>query len=227
MEKQRENKGFGLNSDIKKKLIENEQPRQQIIAQNKVASIPILLDLAQAGFEIEWVSDLYVKRFNYKAAIPILLKWLPLMDNKNVKEDIVRSLTVKWAKPIAAAPLIRELQNILKESDTGLAWAIGNALSIVADDCVFEEIVELVQNTQYGKAREMLAVSLGNMKNPHAEDILLDLLNDEEVAGHAIMALGRLKSKEARPAIERFLSHKKSWIRQEAKRAIGKIDKVH
>ncbi len=207
--KQREIKPSNMNSNLTKKLEEKEQRRQVIIAENKKASIPILVDLAQAGFEVEWVSDLYVKRFNYKDAIPILLKWLPLIENKDVKEDIVRSLSVKWAKPVAAVPLIREFQILAKGSDIGLSWAISNALSVVADDSVFTEIVELVRDTQNGKAREMLAVSLGNMKNPYAEDVLLDLLNDEEVAGHAIMALGKLKSKKARLAIEPYLTHKK------------------
>jgi len=72
----------------------------------------------------------------------------------------------------------------------------------------------------------MLALSLGNMKNQRAEDVLIDLLDDDEVAGHAIIALGKLKSKKAYPAIKRFLIHPKSWVRNEAKKALAKIDKA-
>jgi hypothetical protein len=223
---QMEKKCTDQSSNLQKIIEEKEQRRQQTIAKNKKASIPVLADLAQAGFEVEWVSELHNIGFKYKKAIPILLKWLPIIDNEDVKEAIVRSLSVPWAKPIAAMPLIEEYRKITNGSDSELKWAIANGLSIVADDSVFTEIVELVQDKKNGRSREMLAVSLGNMKNPYAQEVLLELLDDEEVAGHAIMALGKLKSKKARPTIERFLTHKKSWIRQEAKRALVKIDRV-
>ncbi len=207
-------------------LEEKEQQRQLTIAINKRDSAPVLADLAQAGFVIEWISDLYSKRYNYKSAIPILLRWLPLIENVNVKEDIVRALSVPWAKPIAAPTLIYEFRKMQNESITGIKWAIANALSIVADDSVFTDIVDLAQDSQHGTARQMLAVSLGNMKDPRAQDVLIKLLDDDKVAGHAIMGLGKLKSKKAHQAIERFLSHPKTWVRNEAKKALAKIDKA-
>lgn len=93
-------------------LAEKERKRQQGIAINKQASIPVLADLAQAGFQLEWVSDLYSKRFDYKKTIPILLLWLPRMENLAVKEDIVRALSVPWAKPVAAPALIAEFHRM-------------------------------------------------------------------------------------------------------------------
>jgi HEAT repeat protein len=64
------------------------------------------------------------------------------------------------------------------------------------------------------------------MKNRRAEDVLIDLLDDDEVAGHAIIALRKLKSKKAYPAIKRFLTHPKAWVRNEAKKALAKVDKA-
>ena len=72
----------------------------------------------------------------------------------------------------------------------------------------------------------MVAVALGNMKDPRAVDVLIELLEDEEVAGHALLALGKLKSSKAKPYIEPFLGHPKAWVRKEAKRALAKIDKA-
>lgn len=102
---------------------------------------------------------------------------------------------------------------------------VANALSITADDSVYETIVELVREPAYGRAREMLAVALGNMKNPQAVDILIKLLDDEDVAGHAVMGLGKLGAERARPHVERFLTHPKTWIRNEAKKALKRIDR--
>ena len=53
------------------------------------------------------------------------------------------------------------------EGYTSFKWAIGAALWVVADDGVFEQVVELVQDKRHGKAREMLAVALGNMRDTH------------------------------------------------------------
>lgn len=209
-----------------RKLEEKEQQRKRRIEINSLASAPVIADLAKAGFNVEWVSDLYNSKLNYKGAIPVLLKWLPRIDNMDVKESIIRALSVSWAKPIAAPALIAEYYKLQGESEIGIKWAIGNALSIVADDSVFTEIVNLVSDRQHGESREMLAVSLGNMKDPRAQDVLIDLLDDEVVAGHAIMALGKLKSIKAYPKIEGFLDHPKAWVRKEAKRALEKIAKA-
>lgn len=207
-------------------LEEKERQRQQVIAINKRASIPVLADLAQSGFEVEWVSDLYNKRFMYKDAIPILLKWLPRVENFCVKEDIVRALTVPWAKPIAAPGLMAEFHRMENESNIGIKWAIANALEVVADDSLFEDIVNLVQDTRHGEARQMLALALGNMKDVRAQDVLIGLLEDGLVSGHAIVALGKLKSIKAYPHIERFLTHPKTWIRNGAKKALARIEKA-
>jgi hypothetical protein len=201
-----------------------DSERLKVIAANKEASKPVLTDLAQAGFNVDWIEDLYTKRFNYKEAIPILLRWLPVVENRAVKESIVRTLSVKWAQN-TTAPELLIVEFRKAASDDLLQWAIGNALSVVADDRVLDDIIELVENKAYGIARQMLAISLGNMKSPKAVSVLIELLNDPDVDGHAIMALGKLKSKEARSEIERFITHPNTWIRKEAKKALAKIDK--
>lgn len=204
---------------------QEEERRQQIIAANKEASKPVLAELSQAGFDVEWISDLYNERFDYRRAIPILLRWLPRVENPAVKEAIVRALSVPWARRTEASNLLVE-EFRRSKSDFSLNWAIGNALSVVADDGVLNDIIGLIRDKTYGKAREMLVVALGNMKTLDVKYTLIELLEDEDLAGYAIMALGKLKTKEARHAIERFLNHPKSWVRREAKKALARIDKT-
>jgi len=201
-----------------------EEIRQQAIAANREASKPVLAELAEVGFDIEWIEELYNKRFDYKITIPILLRWLPRIENPAVKEAIVRALSVPWAKHTTAPVLLIE-EFRRSDADLFLKWAIGNALSVVADDDVLNDIIALINDKKHGKAREMLVVALGNMRTPGVGDFLIELLDDESLAGHAIMALGKLKYKEAHSSIERFLTHPKSWIRKEAKKALAKIDK--
>jgi HEAT repeat protein len=204
----------------------SQQERNRAIEMNKEASSPVLVDLAAAGYRLDWVSDLYTRRLNYKSAIPILLEWLPRSQNIDLKEEIVRALSVSWAKPIASSVLLAEFRKLEQANNDRLRWAIANALSVVADDSVSADIVELIQDLRYGKAREMLALALGNMKEPYVQDVLINLLDDAEIVGHVVIALGKLKSKKAKPYIEPLLAHPKAWVRKEAMRALKKIDKV-
>ncbi len=52
----------------------------------------------------------------------------------------------------------------------------------------------------------------------------IELLDDDDVAGHAVMALGRLKAPRAREKPEPFLSHPRTWVRAEARKALAKIE---
>lgn len=212
---------------------EREKPttdRERFIArrveQNRKDSAPIVRDLKKLGFDVEWVSDLFNRAYWYESAIPILLDWLPRMSNEAVKEAIVRALTVKWARPMAAQPLIEEFRRTIP--DKGLKWAIGNALETVGDDSVFDDIVVLARDERHGRSRSMLPMALGNMKG-HREQaiaVLIDLLDDPITAGHAIIGLRRLGAVSSRPSVTPFLANPEPWIRNEAKKAIAKFDRL-
>lgn len=184
----------------------------------------LLADLKAAGFPVEAPADLYIKKYKYQSAIPVLLDWLPKISDPGLKEEVVRALAVKWAKGTAAKPLIAELSATSDHSGVGLAWAIANALAVVAEDEDLGAIEKLLAAGRFGKAREMLVLALGNMrKSPHAVTFLIRLLDDEDVAGHAIMALRKLGAKGTRSSIEPFLSDPRAWVRKEAKKALEKL----
>ncbi|MCL5110208.1 MAG: HEAT repeat domain-containing protein [Chloroflexi bacterium] len=174
---------------------------------------------------MRWVTDLDSRAPETAKAMHVLLYWLPRARNYWVKFGILRALSAKWAKPAAARPLVDEFER--GEDPTGfLKWQVAAALSVVADDTVFGEITSLAQDRRHGRAREMLMLALANMRNPQAVEVLIELLDDEEVAGHAVMALGKLRAQAARPYIEPFLAHSKAWVRREARKALAKIDKA-
>src|SRR5581483_11882893 len=165
------------------RMQEKEKQREAAIKEDLEALKPILAELEASGYVVDSLSNL-TQSAAYRGAVPILLKWIPSITNRNVKESVVRALSVPWAKPTAAGPLIAEFRNMPETENLGLKWTIGNALAVVATDETFDEIVELVRDKRHGRAREMLAMGLGKMKNPRAADVLVELLDDEDVAGH-------------------------------------------
>lgn len=205
-----------------------EGERQRIVQRNKVDSAPIMEELARAGHPVEWIADLYNQRMNYKSVIPILLKWFPRIENPDVKEDVARALTVRWARPEAAPMMLAEL-HALRDSDedrSSLRFAVANALTEVADDSVYNEVVALVRDQRYPIGdRGLLLLALANMRanREPAIRVLRGFLT-EDVAPHAVSALGELRATDARAEIEPFLEHEESWVRGEAKKALRKLD---
>jgi hypothetical protein len=202
-----------------------EARRQAAVARYHVAVAPVIEDLRAVGFEVATVQDLRRVGVPYSEAIPVLLRWLPRVEYPPLKEDIVRTLSVPWASPMALRPLLTEFERTPASEESGLRWAIGNALEVLGDDSVFEELAAIARNPAYGRSRQMVVVALGRMRNPAAAQILIDLLGDEQVAGHAVKALRRLRAPAARERLAAMSNHPKTWIRNEVKKALDAIEK--
>jgi HEAT repeat protein len=189
------------------------------------AASPLLAELASVGYPVRTVGELRQLGREYGTAVPVLSRWLSRIEDRYVKEDVIRSLSVPWARPAAQA-LIEEYRTVTDDTGTGLRWAIGNALETIADDRVFDDVASLAKDQSYGRAREMVVAALGNMHDRRALPLLLELANDPAVAPYALIGLGKLGAEEARPVVSRFLDHPEAWVRREAKRALVRIDKA-
>ncbi len=207
----------------------------------------MLTDLNDLGYDVDNLDDLRHCRKSWETAIPVLVRWLARIEDPNVKEGIVRCLSVPWAANTTTQALIQEFRRYAtllaempdpwvgkslgelseEEKRSGrffsLAWAIGNALSTVDVKGFESQIIELCRDVKYGSARQMLVLGLGGLRRSDAEQAAIGLLNDEQVNLHAISALGKMKSKHALFALESLLSDKRAAIRNEARKAIAKI----
>jgi HEAT repeat protein len=203
---------------------ELERDRQQNLAAYHEAAAPVLADLAAAGFPVATIGELRRAGPKARPAVPILARWLPVVTDTAVKADIVRALGVRWAT--AASPaLLAEFRRAPAGLDglPGPRWAVASALAETARDDVLDEIVALARKRDYGRDREMLVVALGNMRDPRAIDILLELTQDDETVGHAVIALGKLRAEPARSTLESCLDHPQPWVRGEAKKALARL----
>jgi len=160
--------------------------------------------------------------FDFAAAVPVLLEWLPRVHATEVMEAIVRSLTIRAARPRAAHPMIDAFK---RERDPAVRWAIGNALDAVADESVHDDLVRLAGNPRFGKARQMIVYRLGRgPKDPRVAELLAGLCADEDVALHAMSGLQRqLGHIRARQHVEPLLDHHSAAVRKAAKIQMGKI----
>jgi hypothetical protein len=208
---------------------EAEQETQLRSDDYQQAAVGVLNDLREAGYPVEAIGELPQSGFRYPGAVPVLVRWLPKVSDRSVKEDIIRALSVPWAKADAEPILREEFRRLPTQQDpTGvLRWTIGNALEAMADRSSFDGLVDLAQDRRFGFAREMVVRALAKTKDPRAIDVLIGLLQDPDVVIAALAALGKLRAEPARSAVTELMGHHDPDVRKEAKKALGKIDRGH
>lgn len=185
---------------------------------------PILASLGEIGYDVGSLAELRHSGVRYRKAIPVLVAALSEVSETKTLNEVVRVLSVPWARPAATLPLIELFRSVEDDTELGVRWAVGNALDVTWSDDYFDELVELARDGSFGRSREMVVLGLGRSKNPVAGDVLIELLDDPVVSGHAVKALRKLKVPAARPGLERMLDDDRAWVRKEAQRALAALD---
>lgn len=189
----------------------------------------IAAKLRPLGIHISSIYDLVNTSKPYPEAIPVLIELLSEIESPMIKEGLVRALTVKYGGAELLVTLLEEYKkcNRPKFNEHSLCWAIANAISEVAIKTDYDKVVSLLSDKTYGKARQPLILYLKRYKFDNAGEILIELLDDEDVFGYAIVALGKIKVKNANaiPKLRDFLNHPHGPIRKESAGAIAKIEK--
>ncbi len=178
--------------------------------------------LQRHGYEYDTIDALRTSGVRYKQAVPLLVSALGQVRDVNTQEAIVRALSVPWAGPLAIPALLELFRR--SDSSSDLRWAIGNAIDVVWDDRFFDQFVQLAKDTRYGTARQMIVHGMRSSRRPEAGEILVGLLDDPDVSGHAVIALRRLKYAPARLALETKLNDPRAWVRRAAKGALAALD---
>lgn len=202
----------------------DKRRRQEAIALHRRQLAPVIDELHAAGFNQATLDELRTSRTVYASAIPILVDWLPKVNDPGAKESIVRTLSVPWAGSHAARVLLDEFHKAPQEWAM-LKWAIGNAMEVIADSPVAAEILSIVKDPAHGTARQMFVLTLGKLGYRDSIPTLMELLEQEDVAGHAVIALGKMEAHEAVPMLERLATSGKPWVRKEAVKALTRISK--
>lgn len=183
--------------------------------------------LLEVGFEVDSVYDLVNTTMSYPEAIQPLIEHLKNIQDVNIKEGIIRALTVKEAKGIANNPLFEEYNKTNEIANSGIRWVIGNAFTVIIGAEDVDRILKIVSNKDNGMSRQMFVIALSKIKSrkQDIENVLIDLLDDDLVCSHAINTLGKLKSVKAKPLLLTLTEHSRPLVRKEVVKALKKIEK--
>lgn len=146
-----------------------------------------------------------------------------------IKEDNIKDYALDVVHVPGFDEAIPFLLNAFRNSnepDASYKWKIGNALETIGTkkEEYIEEMKQLVLDRNHGASRQMMVSALGKSKDESVVPVLIKLLDDNDVVGHALGALAKFKSPELKPYFERFLDHKTTYIRNIAKRAVAQIE---
>jgi hypothetical protein len=207
------------------------QERQRLY---DVAAEGLIADLVAAGFpRLRQVQQLR-QLDDYRAAVPVLVEWLPKVSYFHLAEDIVRTLDVPAFRKEAVPTLVRlfenppELEDPMREPDapplrdlfrTTIGVTLGDLLSPAASD----DALRLATDRSYGEARGPLVAALPKTKDERVPGILLELLDDPVVTADAVQALGKLRFTAARQRIEGLLTSNDRNVRDQAKKALKRL----
>ena len=164
--------------------------------------------------------------------IEVLIELLDEVRDPIMKLEVVKALCGPYPQAYERVEkvLVDEYFNSVKSLDLpgfeSLAWGVANCLEIIASPTSphLNAYKSIVGNRSYGITRQMLVLALSKFDTGEVEDVLIALLDDMEVAGHAVMALGKVKSKKALPSLKKLESSRVSWIRREAKKSARLIE---
>ncbi len=121
---------------------------------------PLARDLAAVGCKFDDVWDMVNTPESYPEAIPVLLKHLPRVMHRVMRQGIGRALAVVEAKGTAAPVLLAELR---RETDPETRWVFANTLTIVAEPRDTADLRALVADPAYADVHERLRQALKNV----------------------------------------------------------------
>jgi hypothetical protein len=137
-----------------------EQRREEL----RPEQTPLLAELASVGIKVDSVWDLVNAKWSYPAAIPALSGYLQRVRHPVLREGIARALTVPEARGRAAQVILSELQRPYDQSPHSVRWVLANALTVVADESMADEIEGLIADNDYADVRERLTTALRKLR---------------------------------------------------------------
>jgi HEAT repeat protein len=160
----------------------------------------MLSELRDAGVSTEGFGSFSVsgsRDFDHSRAAHILLRSLPKIRDSRVRESIARSLTDEPGAREQGAGRVLVVEFARSSDNSSTRWAIGNALATLADESVADDLILLLRDRSFGKAREMLCEALKRTGDARAPAVLIEVIDDDDVAGHAVSVLRSFGPKTA------------------------------
>lgn len=188
-----------------------EAQRLVHVARMREAEMPLIEELASAGYVVDSAWDLVNTTASYPDALPVLFRHLQRPYPEPIRAGIVRAMGVReanWAWDTIAALYNEEPPGEVKD---GMAAALSGS----AGDAELGKLIDLVSNASHGQSRILLLRALRRSRDPRAHAKLLELRDDPQLKDEIAFILRELERQAAKRAA-RKPANKKSAARKPA-----------
>ncbi len=127
---------------------------------------------------------------------------------------IAIALTDRRARPVAAQPVLDLFAALPPEAEE--KDRVAAAAGSLARDAQFEHVAALVRDPAHGHHRAYLLWAVRHMKDPRAVELCVEQFDDDALWHAALQALCGLRSRRARPALERIAGEPSTGARTDA-----------
>ncbi len=183
----------------------------------------------RSGISISSISDLVQTRQSYFPAYPVLLDLLRRPYPVQIREMIVRALTVKDAHDVAFPTLVQIYRDPSHKSDSNdigfkpFRFALANAIAFLASPKERSTLKEFARDAKLGASRSAFIHAMRTWRDPEVDDLVLGALGEPDLRYQAIVAAGTRRITRALPAIEAAAADRDPEVRRVASRAIDRI----
>ena len=165
---------------------------------------PVLDDLSRSGISLTSVRELQSPGAPVEAATPVLLRWMPVIDQRDAKRRLIQILGDPRAGEYAARALIAEYRRVAPHDDgnpiASIRANIGSALSVHDCDPIADDLLAIAADRSHGLHRGMIVHDLSRLRARRADAIMLlrSLLDEPAMRSVSVQALTRLRATETR-----------------------------
>ena len=195
---------------------------QKYFLENPDSLIPSFMEeIREMGFEFKSSAQIIGFMPNYKSIIlPIVIRYYQKSSVQNERLYFLKFFRFRGLVEVVQMLL----DNFYVSKNPTEQWSIADCLYTIKASEYAEDYLKIISDNQYGISRQMIVLLVGELKIHTAIPILIPLLDDPDVTGQAISALGKFKKKEFTSLFTRFLCHKKAYYRNEAKKALQQLE---
>ena len=149
----------------------------------------MLEDLERCGYITDSVYNLILMNENDRKLVPIIIKYIKLSFHDEEKIQLTRFLAVEGFIE-AIRPLLDEFY---KTKNKEYRTVICNTISIISNENLSEELIEIIKKREYGTSRKPLVYRLYKYKNREKViEVLQNLLKDEDLKEYAEYSFNNL-----------------------------------
>lgn len=210
------------NPELVKRMIEQYKASEDQMKKNPDSVLQnFKQELLDLGFNFQVLNQAEGLLPRYKdTVLPVVIKYYRIAKLKNEKQYLLGWFHHRGLEEVV--PML--LEDYYSNNVDIDRWAIGDRLYQIRSKKYVDDYIKIISNPAYGQDRQMVILLVGKLKIESAIPILIDLLEDEGVRLHAIIALGDFKREDLRPYFKRFENSKHPGWRKYAKAALKKLD---